>query len=100
MVWASRKSSRLSASATTTAYLPSGVKYMLYGSSTGTGAPGLPVAGSIGVRLLPWSLVTQSVRRSQDGTTCCGSPPTGKWFTTLDVVGSITSTVSESELGT
>ena len=47
----SRKSSRLSASATTIADLPSGVKYMLYGSSTTMVLPGLPVVGSIGVRL-------------------------------------------------
>ena len=39
-----------SASATTIADLPSGVKYMLYGSSTAIDAPGLPVFGSIGVR--------------------------------------------------
>ena len=40
---------------------------------TGTGSPGRPVRGSIGVRLLPASLVTHSVRRSHDGVTCCGS---------------------------
>ena len=40
-VCASRKSSRCSRSATTIAYRPSGVKYMLYGSSTGIGLPGL-----------------------------------------------------------
>ena len=51
IVFGSRKSRRLNASATTMADLPSGVKYMLYGSSTGIGAPGLPVIGSIGVRL-------------------------------------------------
>ena len=51
IVSGSRKSRRLCASATTIAYLPSGVKYMLYGSSTGIGGPGLPVLGSIGVRL-------------------------------------------------
>ena len=39
------------ASATTIADLPSGEKYMLYGSSTAIGLPGLPVLGSIGVRL-------------------------------------------------
>ena len=51
IVFGSRKSSRLSASATTIADLPSGVKYMLYGSSTAIALPGLPVFGSIGVRL-------------------------------------------------
>src|SRR3954464_1822744 len=82
IVFGSRKSSRFIASATTIADLPSGEKYMLYGSSTGTDAPGLPVFGSIGVRLplLVRSalLATQSVRRSQDGTTCCGPVPTLK----------------------
>ena len=34
---------------------------------TGTGGRGRPVRGSIGVRLLPLSLVTHSVRRSHDG---------------------------------
>src|SRR5437879_247156 len=53
------------------------VKYMLYGSSTGIVGPlGLPVMGSIGVRLLDRSLVTYSVVRSHDGTTCWGSLPT------------------------
>ena len=55
MVFGSRKSSRLKASATTMACLPSGVQYMLYGSSTGMVLPGLPVFGSITVRL-PLSL--------------------------------------------
>ena len=49
IVCGSRKSSRLRASATMIADLPSGVKYMLYGSSTLIGSPGLPVCGSIGV---------------------------------------------------
>ena len=44
---ASRKSMRFSRSAITIAYLPSGVKYMLYGSSTWIVYPVLPVAGSI-----------------------------------------------------
>ena len=45
IVCGSRKSSRLYASATTIASLPSGVKYMLYGSSTAIALPGLPVFG-------------------------------------------------------
>ncbi len=45
MVCGSRKSSRLCASATTMAELSVGLKYMLYGSSTLTGVPGLPVFG-------------------------------------------------------
>ena len=64
------------------AYLPSGVKYMLYGSSTGMDLPGRPVFGSIGVRLpsvRPSALlVTHSVLRSYEGTTCCGLWPTLK----------------------
>src|SRR5271157_659981 len=87
MVCGSRRSSRRSASATTIADLPSGVKYKLYGSITGTFFPGLPVLGSIGVRLpLPRFselLATQIVRRSHDGTACCGFLPTLKWSTTL-----------------
>jgi len=68
IVLGSRKSRRWRASATTMADLPSGVKYMLYGSSTGIDAPVLPVRGSIGVRL-PLSvrsalLAAHSVRRS------------------------------------
>src|SRR5690348_13193743 len=87
IVFGSRKSSRLKASATTIASLPSGVKYMLYGSSTLTGVPGLPVIGSIGVRLplvvFSALLATQSVFRSHDGTTCCGFRPTLNLPTTL-----------------
>src|SRR4029450_4311450 len=72
----SRKSRRLNASATTMADLPSGEKYMLYGSSTGIALPALPVRGSIGVRLPTFVfsalLATHSVRMSHDGTTCGG----------------------------
>src|SRR5438445_13481623 len=73
---------------------------MLYGSSAGIGMPGRAVRGSIGVRLLLASLVTYSVRRSQDGVTCCGSAPTAKWATTLNVRCEITSTLPDSLLGT
>ena len=48
IVTGSRKSSRFSASATMIADLPSGEKYMLYGSSTAIALPGFPVLGSIG----------------------------------------------------
>src|ERR1700742_3702775 len=68
IVFGSRKSRRWRASATTMADLPSGVKYMLYGSSTGIALPGLPVRGSIGVRLPALLrsalLAAHSVRRS------------------------------------
>ena len=94
IVCGSRKSSRLNASATMIASLPSGVKYMLYGSSTAIALPGLPVSGSIGVRLplvvFSALLATQSVFRSHDGTTCCGLRPTWNRPTTLSVAGSIT----------
>src|SRR3954471_21683758 len=94
IVTGSRKSSRLYASATTIASLPSGVKYMLYGSSTAIDLPGLQVVGSIGVRLpsvRPSALfATQSVLRSHEGTTCCGLRPTLKRSTTVAVAGSIT----------
>src|SRR6185312_8168097 len=104
MVCGSRKSRRLWASATTMALLPSGVKYMLYGSSTAMGAPGLPVMGSIGVRvplLVPSALlVTQSVFRSHDGTTCCGLSPTLNLSTTAYVAGSITYTSFDCTCGT
>src|SRR5215472_9871464 len=104
MVLGSRKSSRLSASATTMAERPSGVKYMLYGSSTATAGPGLPVTGSIGVSVpsvrCSALLVTHSVVRSHDGTTCCGFTPTGNRSTTLSVVGSITLTSLDWRFGT
>src|SRR5690242_16243581 len=100
IVWASRKTSSRSADAITTAYRPSGVKYRLYGSCTRTGRPTRPVPGSIGVRLSPRSLLTHSVRRSQDGTTCWGSRPTAKVRITRYVAGSITETVSDSVFGT
>ena len=94
IVFGSRKSSRLRASATTIADLPSGVKYMLYGSSTGIGLPGLPVRGSTGVRLpsvRPSALlVTHSVRMSHEGTMCCGPMPTLKRSTTFIAAGSTT----------
>src|SRR5262245_12407760 len=97
IVVGSRKSSRLRASATLTADLPSGVKYMLYGSSTTTDGPGLPVFGSTGVSVplvVPSALfVTQSVLRSHDGTTCCGFNPTLNVSTTCIVAGSMTDTV-------
>src|SRR6185295_17428168 len=104
IVCGSRKSSRLYASATTIASLPSGVQYMLYGSSTAIDLPGLPVWGSIGVRLpsvRPSALLaTQSMRRSQDGTMCCGLTPTLNVSTTFSVSGSITETVLAARLGT
>ena len=99
-VCGSRKSSRANRSATTIAYFPSGVKYMLYGSVTGIGVPGVPVRASIGVSESPRSFVTYSVFKSHDGTTCWGSLPTAKWFTIAPVLGSISSTVFDSELGT
>ena len=43
---------------------PSAVKYRLYGSSTGIGAPGSPVWGSIGVNVFPRSAATHRVFRS------------------------------------
>ena len=60
----------------------------------------MPVAGSMGVSVLPLSLLTHSVFRSQDGTTCCGWLPTGIVSMTLYVLGSMTETVSDSVLGT
>ena len=82
------------ASATTIADFPSGEKYMLYGSSTAIAFPGLPVFGSIGIRLplfvFSALFATHSVRRSYDGTTCCGLRPTLNLSTTVNVAGSIT----------
>src|SRR2546430_16562314 len=49
---------------------PSGVKYRLYGSATGTLGPSRPLAGSIGVSVFPRLFATHSVRRSYDGSTC------------------------------
>ena len=64
----------------------------------------MPVFGSIGVMVpsvRPSALlVTQSVRRSYDGTTCCGLTPTGIVSTTFIVDGSITDTLFDWRLGT
>lgn len=84
----------------TIAYLPLGVKYRLYGSCTSTVLPALPVLGSMGVRVLPRSLLTQSVFMSQEGTTCWGWAPTLIVSMTSYVFGSITETVLELVLGT
>src|SRR3954470_2838632 len=104
MVFGSRKSSRFIASATTMADLPSGEKYMLYGSSTGIALPALPVAGSIGIRLplfvFSALFATHSVRKSHDGTTCCGFNPTLILPTTVNVAGSITYTSFDWMCGT
>ena len=100
MLLGSRKSIRRRFSAMTIAYLPSGVKYKLYGSSTRTGAPLSPVSGSIGVRLFPELFATHSVFMSYDGTTCCGTRPVLNVRTTSYVLGSITVTLAPSELGT
>src|SRR6266851_5462659 len=66
--------------------------------------PGLPVVGSMGVRLpslRPSALfVTQSVLRSHEGTTCCGPIPTRNRSTTLRVCGSMTYTSCDCRLGT
>ena len=43
----------------------------------------LPVTGLTGTRSLPLLSFTQSVLRSQEGTTCCGSAPTRKCPTVL-----------------
>src|SRR5437773_12121485 len=100
MVRGSRKSNRSRRSATTIAYRPSGVKYMLYGSSTWMSAPSLPVSGSIGVRVFELLLRTQRVERSYDGTTCSGTAPVLKVRTIVYVAGSITVTDAEREFGT
>src|SRR5436190_15689591 len=105
IVCGSRKSRRLRASATTIADFPSGEKYMLYGSSTATSGPRrFPVVGSIGVNVpsvRPSALlVTQSVFRSHDGTTCCGLSPTSMVSTTRRVAGSITDTLFDFRFGT
>ncbi|GAA3218134.1 hypothetical protein GCM10020256_21850 [Streptomyces thermocoprophilus] len=48
----------------------------------------------------PRLLLTHSVFRSQDGTTCCGCRPTGIVSITSYVFGSMTETVSDSVFGT
>src|SRR5690349_9896924 len=104
MVLGSRKAKRFSASSTTIALLPSGEKYMLYGSWTGTSLPGLPVLGPIGVRvpMLVRSalLVTQSVCISHEATTSCGLRPTLYLSMTLYVFGSMTYTSFDWTCGT
>src|SRR5476651_59730 len=104
MVCGSRKSRRFISSTTTMADLPSGDQYRLYGSSTRIDSPGLPVSGSMGVRLpsvRPSALLaTHKVRKSHDGTTCCGLRPTLKVSITCKVAGSITETVLLRRFGT
>ena len=60
----------------------------------------MAVRGSIGVRLLPRSLSTYSVRRSYEGVTCCGNAPTGNCATIFNVRWLITSTVLLRLFGT
>ena len=100
IVFGSRKSSRFIASATTIADLPSGEKYMLYGivdRDRLAGLAGLRIDRASGCRCFVFSALfaTHSVRRSHDGTTCCGLRPTLNLSTTcerrridhVDVVG-------------
>ena len=103
-VFGSRKSSLRRSSATTMSEAPSGVKYTLYGSSTGTDLPAWAVRGSMGVRLpsvlRSALLATHRVDKSHDGTTCCGPFSTRKVSTTFMVWGSITDKDFERRLGT
>src|SRR4051812_26105719 len=103
-VCGSRESRRFNASAAMMIDLPSGEGETLYGVSTAVALPGLPVRGSIGVRLpseRPSALLaTHSVRMSHDGTTCCGLMPTLNLSTTLSVAGSITYTSFDVRFGT
>src|SRR4051794_33763709 len=100
IVRGSRKSSRRLLSATTIADEPSGVKYRLYGSSTAIGLPGVPVDASIGTTLLPRLSSTHRVRRSYDGTMCCGSRAVLNDRSTVRVAWSITVTVFDTPFGT
>ena len=66
--------------------------------------PGFAVFGLIGVTL-PFTrfsalFTTQSVFRSQDGTTCCGLTPVRNRPTTFMSAGSITVTSPEIRSGT
>ena len=94
-VWGSVNSSVFSASATTMAKAPSGVKYMLYGSLTGMFGPArLPVFGSIGVsEFPPSSFAAYRVFRSQAGMTCCVPGPLTKVSMTFFWTGSMTEMV-------
>src|ERR1700687_3081259 len=100
IVCGSRKSMRSYSSAITSAYFPSWVKYRLYGSVTGIGAPGWPVAGLIGTRVLPSVSFTYNTEPSHDGVTWFGCPPTGNPPMTLYVFGSMTVTVLLKLFGT
>src|SRR5262245_3205193 len=79
-------------SSCTTALVPSGVKYRLYGRVTGIGRPGSPVVGSMGTSSLAAEAVTYSVLRSHDGTTCWETDPALYRLTTCIVAWSMTST--------
>ena len=62
---------RLFCSFITTAAVPSGVKYRLYGRWTGIDtSAGTPVVGSIGTSRFDALAFAYNVRRSQEGTTC------------------------------
>src|SRR5437867_3776470 len=99
-VCGSRNSIRLSYSATTMAFDPSGVKYRLYGLATGIERPRFPVLGSMTwSRSLP-ALSTYRWRRFHDGVTWWGWPPTVSSRTTRNVFGSISSTVPSTVFGT
>ena len=56
--------------------------------------------GSIGVSVLPRSLLTHRVLRSHEGVTCCGSRPTAKCRMIVALCWSMTSTVPDWEFGT
>src|ERR1700746_2111979 len=100
IVCGSQKSIRFRASAITSAYWPSGVKYRLYGSATATGEPARPVRGSMGVSLPPTVLFTHSTEPSQDGVTWLGPIPTSNVVMTRWVRGSISVTVLLRLFGT
>src|SRR5919198_5713614 len=96
----SRNSIRRSYSATTRALVPSGVKYRLYGLGDRIVPARFPVTGSITSRAPEPGLSTYRWRRSQDGVTWWGSPPTTRRRITRYVWGSISSTVPFSVFGT
>src|SRR5260370_36353328 len=75
IVCGSRKSIRSSASAITSAYFPSGVKYRLYGSGTGTGGPGAAAARRVGARERAARSLSYSTEPPPAGGTPVGRAP-------------------------
>ena len=100
MVVASLTTMAWSRSAMPRAYLAVRGEGQVVGVGDRDGSLGCPEAGSIGVMESPASLLTHSVLRSCQSTTCSGERPTRNLQITVYVAGSMTSTVPSTWFGT